>query len=59
MCKIRLILALMVLLSLFACSSTAPIAKRKFDWRYMTPGEDPYNQYFDEESKVWIQMRGH
>jgi outer membrane biogenesis lipoprotein LolB len=53
------ILALIFLLLLFACSSTTTVPKRNFDWRYMQPGEGSYNQYFDEESKLWIQMHGY
>ena len=49
---------LIVLLSLFGCASATPVSKRQFDWRYMTPGGDPYNQYYNEEYKQWIQMRG-
>ncbi len=59
MYKPQYILALIFLLLLFACSPTTTIPKRKFDWRYMQPGEHPYNQYFDEEYKLWIQMHGY
>lgn len=60
MSKLGYLLTLIALsfLFLFGCASATPVPKRQFDWRYMTPGEGPYNQYFNEEYKQWIQMRG-
>jgi hypothetical protein len=58
--KLGHLLTLIVLSSLllFGCASASSVPKRQYDWRYMTPGEGPYIQYFNEEYKQWIQMRG-
>ena len=60
MSKISYLLTLMLLSFwiLLSCASSTPVPKRQFDWRYMTPGEGPYNQYYNEEYRQWIQMRG-
>lgn len=60
MSKLSHLLILIVLSSLLllGCASATPVPKRQFDWRTMTPGEGPYNQYYNEEYRQWIQMRG-
>ncbi len=53
-----LIFIVLSFLFLMGCASATPVPKRQYDWRYMTPGEGSNNQYFNEEYKQWIQMRG-
>jgi hypothetical protein len=52
-----LIFIVLSFLFLMGCASATPVPRRQFDWQNMTPGEDPYNQYFNEEYKQWFQMR--